>query len=432
LQHKTQKLNILIVDDELPCRFATKHMLRSEHHFFEAADRESCLQILGKHKIDIVILDLLIPGVQGFELLDLIKQQFQETKVIILTSEYDIQKAVEAIQKKADDYIVKGAAENLLNASVEKIGEHQIKMRRIEGMIQELRALGEDIFIPEHPRYTACFELAKKAAQRDLSILIQGETGTGKEILTRYIRHTVKPEAPIISINCAAVPETLIEAELFGTEAHSYTDARQKKGKLELAHNGILFLDEIGTMPLSMQQKLLRALETRTITRVGSEQEIPCNFLLISATNENLEEASKSGKFRNDLFYRINDVTISLPSLREVPELIEPFVQHFLKYFNKKYHETVTLDANDYLYLATKIDGNIRSLKKEIQSMVALNQHPPKKSIPNTSLSLKDTLAFIETAMIQSTLEKTSHNISKTAEQLGLKRTTLIEKLKRT
>lgn len=434
MKKKYSTYNILLVDDEITSRFATKSILSPNYQIHEAENKYECFEVLKKKNIHIVLLDLMIPGIIGFELLEKIKTRHPQTKVIILTSEYDVKKAVNAIQKNADDYIVKEAAKETLNTSIEKTLSILATERKVESLLTEAQAEDSEFIIPNHPKYRDIYNLAEKAAKKNLNILIQGKTGTGKDVLTRYIRKKTKPNAPIISVNCGAIPESLAEAELFGTEATAYTGAKERKGKLELANGGILFLDEIGNMPLNIQQKLLLALESKTITRIGSEQEITTDFLLISATNTDLEKDIETGKFREDLYYRIKDLAITIPSLEDVPEVIPELIRHFVRRYNTQYGENFTPSIDFYAYIATKVKGNIRSLKKEIQTIIALGELPKTlnhKPISKTNFSLKTQLENIEQSLIIDALESSKNIISKAAQNLGLKRTTLTEKIKK-
>jgi DNA-binding NtrC family response regulator len=426
-----QKLHILLVDDEKTSRFSTKHILGNRYKIDEAETREECFEKLKKQNINLVILDLMMPDVAGFELLEKIKSLYPNCNVIILTSEYDIEKAVQAIQKGADDYIVKEAAKKTLPHRIEQILSSTVSKQNLEGLRSETQLNESDFFIPDHPRYQACYQLALKAASKNLRLLIQGETGVGKDILVRYIRHHICPNAPIISLNCGAIPESLAEAELFGTTAHAFTDAKEQKGKLELADGGILFLDEVGNMPLSIQKKLLRVLETQTVSRIGSHIEIPTHFLVISATNANLEADIQAGHFREDLYFRLKDVIIELPSLREVPEAIPQFIDYFLQKFNAHYGESFKATPEFYAHLNTNLSGNIRALKKEIQTIVALGEIPNPPQIMRSQETFSNQVHHFEMTLIQKALQDHKNNISQAAEALGLKRTTLIEKIKK-
>ncbi|MFA5880143.1 MAG: sigma-54 dependent transcriptional regulator [Candidatus Margulisiibacteriota bacterium] len=423
-------IKILTVDDNKESLFVTKHLLKPYYTIFEATTKKECLEILQKENIQLVVLDLLMPDVHQFELLEIIKSEFQ-IPVIMLTSAVDIQKAVKAIQRGADDYIIKEQAEDQLLISISKI----IKQKQLDFSVQAyqetLKLSSDDILILKHPAYQKCYELALNAIDCGLNVLILGETGTGKDILARYIHQKLKPNQPYIPINCGSICSGLAESELFGHEKGAFTDAyTQKIGKLELANNGILFLDEIGNMPLPIQAQLLRILEDKQLMRVGSSKIIEVDFSLISATNINLVKAIEKKEFRSDLYYRINQAEVYLPSINQFPEVILELASYFIDKFNHKYQKKFQL-SNDYAnYLTSKNwQGNIRELKNEIQLKIALIDKQPLQNLLEP-FQLPNYLRTIEKAYLEKTLGVYQGNISKTALFLGIKRTTLINKMK--
>ena len=429
----TPMYNVLIVDDDELSRYATRRILKDRFHLFEAESKADCMKVLQKKQVHVVVLDLLMPHVDGFELLEWIKAQYPDIAVVILTGVVDVKKSVAALKLKASDYILKDDAALLLLESVMGCCEQFDHRIRFEGLKYESEQRARDCFIPDHPAYTTVFSRALKAANRELSVLITGETGTGKDVLARHVRQLVCPNGPFICVNCGAIPESLAEAELFGYEKNAFNDAPKRLGKLELSNNGVLFLDEIGTMPLAIQQKFLRALENRTIMRIGSEKEIDLNFLLVCATNVDLEAEVAAGRFREDLFYRIRDVQVQMPSLRDVPEVIDQFVDYFVAMFNAKYGESFQATPDVYAHFHTNMTGNVRHIKKEIQTMVALNEGPTKRLLETVvdAQTLDEKLAAIERQWIASELAVHKSNISATARALGVKRSTLFERMKK-
>jgi len=286
-----------------------------------------------------------------------------------------------------------------------------------------------DIFIPKNTMYEQIFDQSLKASNAGLNILIQGDTGTGKDVLTKYIHRQLKPSSNLIIVNCGAICSSLAESELFGHVKGSFTDAREDKiGKIEAAHNGILFLDEIGNMPLNIQQLLLRVIEDKKIIKIGSNKEIKVNFLLITATNENLVKAVEDGRFRQDLYYRIAQFPIKLPNLIGNPKSIQQFAKYFLDLFHKKYAVTnltvsdFTKQFKDYIW-----PGNIRELKNKIQIMVSLGK---QKNFLIEDIKPKANISDYK-KLIKDTLRSNNYNISKTARYLGIKRTTLIYKMQK-
>lgn len=437
------KKNILIIDDEKESRFVTKYLLKNTYQIIEAGNKVDSLTQLESHAIQAVILDLLMPDVVEFELLTEIKSRFPGVPVIMLTSFAQIQKAVQAIKLGADDYIVKETAENTLSKSLELLFLNQKLRHDIQAYQEEFKTLFTDIYVPNHPAYQKTFQMACHALDAGLNLLVLGETGTGKDVLARYVHQKLKPKSPLISLNCGAICSTLAESELFGYEKGAFTDAKETKiGKFELAHEGILFLDEIGNMSLSIQGQLLRIIEDKKLVRVGGNKEIPVDFLLITATNKNLSNAISKGEFRQDLFYRVNQVSVEMPSLSQYPQVIQEFALFFIEKFNQKYQTDFKLTPYFSEYLTNKPwPGNIRELQNEIQMKVAFHQkgvvwdHPPVSPAsnippsPSTPFNLSENLKLIEKEYIQKALKKNKMNISKSAKQLGLNRTTLIRKL---
>ncbi len=251
--------------------------------------------------------------------------------MVIFTYITDIQTVVEAMKVGADDYVTKEKAAKLLISIVEK----HIMRKKVKNEFSDNES--SDIFIPDHPEYIKVFDIALSFAQNGLDFLIQADTGTGKSVMVQYIYKKLALKGPLVDINCGSIPEHLAESELFGHSQGSFTGANKNRvGKFELAHDGILFLDEIGNMPITLQQKILKAIEEKKISRVGSNKEININFLLISATNKDLHKEVENQALRKDLYYRISTPTITLPALEDYPEVIPDFINFFIKKYNKE------------------------------------------------------------------------------------------------
>src|SRR5271155_3479320 len=325
---------ILIVDDEPAARYGLRRALEAKYRVVEADSTETARGALKTEQPDLVLLDVVLPGQSGLEFLRWMRESGSELPVLMVSALDTARKAVEALQLGAADYLVKGFELDELRQRVANL----LKLSSLERENDSLRRrlITEGQFGPmlgASKEMRRAFEMADRVAQTDSTVLILGESGTGKDLLAQEI-HARSPRAgkPYIAVNCAALPETLIESELFGYERGAFTGAmQQKKGRFELASGGTIFLDEIGDMNPGTQAKVLRVLENRTIERLGGTQSFPVDVRVISATHRNLPEEIRTGKFREDLFYRLRVVTIDLPPLRahkeDIPVLAEAFLQ---------------------------------------------------------------------------------------------------------
>jgi len=295
-----------------------------------------------------------------------------------------------------------------------------------------------NIFVPKVQTYQDIYEMATLAVQGDISLVILGETGVGKGTLVSYIHQKLLPKKPLITVNCGAICSSLAEAELFGSELGAFTGSTEtRKGKLELANDGILFLDEVGNLSPDIQNKLLCAIESKTIMRVGGTKELQLNFKLITATNTNLEEAVKAGQFRADLYYRIKQFSLELPPIRKNPKLIQTFAAHYITIYNKKYNCNFnTTDAFQNHIMTSPWHGNLRELKNEIKMRVWL--HSQKRNNDDIVINLyrkakntiNDEINDIEAYKIKNAIS-THSNISAAARALNIHRSTLQGKLKK-
>src|SRR5215469_3853315 len=448
-------LSILIIDDEphLPHQFA-RYLRKNGYEVTTASDGERGLQELNRNNIDLVLLDLRLPKIGGLEVLKQIRQLDQELPIIILTAYGDVQSAVDAMKLGASHYLLKGFNLDELLLVVQRALEASAMYREL----RELRRERSDNYhfnyiIGHSERMREVFDLVARVARRDTaSVLITGESGTGKEVVARAI-HDQGPRAlgPFHPLNCAAIASNLLESELFGYEQYAFTDAkRQKRGLLELADGGTLFLDEIGEMPLDMQAKLLRVLETRSFFRLGGSREVKINVRVLAATNRDLKEALKDGSFRSDLFYRLKILQIALPPLRERPGDILLFASRFIEDFNKSLGRNVrqiALEAQKLL-LAYNWPGNVRELKNVLERAMILSNsdellpmHFPHEIVgfvqgsnvnridpwkqwldmrPMLPASLEEINARVEQYFIRWALETAKHNRTRAAQLLGL------------
>jgi DNA-binding NtrC family response regulator len=448
-------LSILIIDDEpyLPHQFA-RYLKKHGYEVYTAPDGEVGLQELQKNDIDLVLLDLRLPRMEGLEVLHQIRKIDQDLPVVILTAYGNVASAVAAMKLGAADYLLKGFDLDELLLVVQRALDTSAMSREL----RQLRRERSDNYHFSHiigysERMRKVFDLVARVARNDMaSVLIMGESGTGKEVVARAIHEqSARASGPFHPLNCAAIASNLLESELFGYEQYAFTDAKkQKRGLLELAEGGTLFLDEIGEMPLDMQAKLLRVLETRSFYRLGGSKEVKINVRVIAATNRNLEQAMKEGSFRPDLYYRLAVLPITLPPLRERPGDILLFASRFVEDFNKSLGRSVRRIAPEAqrLLLAYNWPGNVRELKNVIERAMILSNsdellpsHLPQEIVgsadvenassldpweqwlnlrPQGPVSLDAVHERVERHFIRWALETAKHNRTRAAELLGL------------
>ncbi len=447
-----KKLNILIVEDGRSQREMLRDFLISEgHNVREAENGEDAIKtVLGSH-FDLILLDYKMPGMDGMDVLKEVKRINHEIDVVIITAYGTIETAVEAIKVGAIDYITKPVELEELLLIVDRVAERRGLIRENELLKQELGKKGitaEKIIYKSAPM-VELINMASRVAASRASVLIQGESGTGKELLARLI-HQLSPRSdkPIIVVNCGALQENLLESELFGHEKGAYTGAGSRRiGRFEEADGGTLFLDEIGELSPAIQVKLLRFLQEREISRLGSNASIPVDVRIISATNRDLAVEVKEGVFREDLFYRLKVVTMALPPLRERKEDLPALIDHYLDKFareNGKSMQGITAEARDML-LKYDYPGNVRELVNIMERAVVIarddyitvNDLPFKSdsfidtSMKKTPGSLRDSLENLEKRLIGEAMDKASDNQTKAAEMLGMSERMLRYKLKK-
>ena len=437
-------IKILIVDDELIMRESLAGWLERDGHVVKtAASGEEALEKIHEAHFDILLVDIKMEGISGLDVLRKVKESDPDAEVVMITAYGSIPSAIEAMKDGAFDYMLKPFDPNELGVLIEKIIQHQEQAReniylkeqykertRFESMIGQSKPMQE------------IFDLICDVAPMDSTVLITGETGTGKGLAAKAIHtNSSRRNGPFVTVNCGAIPEHLMESELFGHQKGAFTDAKEtKKGRLELAHGGTLFLDEIGEISMRMQIDLLRVLEDRVFYRVGGTQPIEADFRVIAATNRDLETAIKSGDFREDLFYRLNVISFTMPSLSQRKEDIPLLAEHFLYRFSQETNkpiDSISREAMDEMMIYDW-PGNIRELENAIERAVVVGRqreilpenlpifcHEPAPAI--RAHSLKE----VEKAHIERILNENQWNIARCAKILRIDRSTLYSKIKR-
>ena len=444
-------MKILIVDDEINIRMTLKDILEDEgYETCVAGTGEKAIKIASKENIDMIILDVKLPGIDGIETFTKIHQDKPELDVLMISGHSDISTAVSAVKIGAYDFLEKPLSMIKILTAVRNIKEKQSLKNKV---VQEENAQYEkNKLIGESSQIKNVLSLIDKVAPTDSKVLIRGESGTGKELVAFAIHHnSTRNRKPFIKFNSAAIPSSLVESELFGHEKGAFTGADTKKlGKLEQANNGTLFLDEIGDMDLSVQAKILRVIQEGTFERVGGNQTINIDVRLIAATHKDLEGMVQKGTFRNDLFYRLNVVPISIPSLREREGDIEILTEHFLEYYSQEFNtqkKTMLPSAMENL-TRYSLPGNVRELKNIIERLCILvtkdfitkDDIAPHLLLKNADLgsddlkiegkSFKEVKFNFEKKFLQQQLKQYHWNISLIAKKLGIQQPNLSRKIK--
>jgi DNA-binding NtrC family response regulator len=438
-----KKAKVLVVDDEAIIRDSLRDWLNDAgYEVFTAENGPQALQAIQREGLKIVIADLVMPGMDGIELMKQAKQVSPDIEVIIITAYGSIPTAITAVREGAYDYIQKPFCPERTEILIAKLLERQQLIEENLSLHQKLeeRYRFENI-IAKSSRMQQVIAAIKVVAASNATVLITGETGTGKELVARAIHsQSQRRGKPFIAVSCAALPETLLESELFGHEKGAFTGAyAQKKGKFEIANRGTLFLDEIGEMSANIQVHLLRVLEDKEFTRVGGNEPIKVDVRVISATNRDMKEAVAKGQFREDLYYRLNVVNIELPPLRERREDIPLLTQHFLKKFaleNNKEINGFSPEATDFL-LRYDWPGNVRELENAIERAVILARKPvieiddlPQQTLAGRPIPVGKNLRQVEKNHIINVLAQTKGNYTEAAKALGISRMTLYNKAK--
>ncbi len=422
-----KNLNILIVDDDPSLRNMLSIVLKKEGYIiFSAENGKTAIKLLKKNHIDLIISDIKMPDISGIDLLQKVKTINQELPFILITAFSSTNDAIEAMKLGADDYITKPFNLDELKIIINKsIYKKNIEQENIDLKLELSKHSSFEKIVGSAPQMLKIFELIKTIAKTDSTVLIEGESGTGKELIANAIHtQSLRNTKEFISINCGAIPDSLLESELFGHEKGAFTDAfKEKKGLFEYADKSTLFLDEIGEMPQQMQVKLLRAIQERKIRRVGSNKEIDIDVRIIASTNKDLKEEMKTNNFRSDLFFRLNVISITVPSLSSRKDDIPALMSHFLKTFNEKFNKNILGFNKDVInmFLNYSWPGNIRELENYIERTVALEQSSSitKSTLPDEliySIPEKTILSQDLTELLNKEFDFTEYidNISKT------------------
>jgi len=371
--------SLLVVDDEaLTLRTISRALREEGYEVFLASSGEEALELYAQEKPDLALLDVVLPGIDGIEVLRQIKKQNPAAIVLMMSAYHQVERAVEAMKLGAYDFLIKPFHLADLSNTIRRATETLALRVRLTESVQMAKGRYDlALAVTHNEQMNAMLEMARKAGEADkTTILIQGESGTGKEVLAKAIHyHSPRAQGQMLELNCAAIPDTLLESELFGYEPGAFTDARRRKeGLLERANHGTLFLDEIGDMSTSTQAKLLRVLEEGSFTRLGGTRPISVDVRIIAATNKDLKASIAEGKFREDLFYRLNVVPLTIPPLRERTEDIVPLALDILQRFNRELKKNFTGFTPAAAELLNKYPwpGNIRELKNVIERTMIL------------------------------------------------------------
>lgn len=451
------KPTILVVDDELSVRKSLSVLLKRIGTVITASTGEETLKLLARENIDLVLLDIRLPKMSGMDVLKEIKKIRENVMVIMITAVKDTRTAVDSMKFGAYDYITKPFDIAELRALTKKALEKSALIRENLFLQSEISSINKyDELIGESAKMKRVFKLIDEAAASTGAVIIQGESGTGKELVARAIHYqSDRGKRPFVVINCAGIPENLLESELFGHESGAFTGAMERKeGKFEGANGGSIFLDEICSMPLSLQAKMLRVLQekrdgSKEIERVGSSKPISVDVRVISATNKNIEKAVAEGKFREDLYYRLNVLPINMPPLRERKEDIPLLADYFLEKYNSKLNKNIRGISEEAIKVMEEYawHGNVRELKNIMERIVTLKQEgcvavedlPLEITVSRSSLSkMRSDLDFsivaakdqIEKQLIKKALKETGGNQIKASRLLGIHRNTLLGKIR--
>ena len=442
-----EKRKVLIVDDEAGVRESVRMVLKEQYDAVMASSGEEALETLAQLRPDLVLLDVLMPGIDGLVVLERIKEQDPRVPVLMLTATKTVKTAVTAMKLGAFDYVTKPFDVEELLIIVERATRDAARDAELESLRWEVgRRYSPDNIVGHSPRMQKIFRTIGMVAPLKTTVLVTGESGTGKELIAKAVHYqSPRADKPLVVLNCAAIPENLLESELFGHERGSFTDAVTKKlGQFELADQGTIFLDEVGELAPALQAKLLRVIEQGEFIRVGGKQSIRVDVRIIAATNRDLEQAMREGTFRSDLYYRLNVVSLHLPPLRERPEDLPLLIKHFITTksvqlgIREKHLSPEAVDA----LLRYHWPGNVREIENVIERVLVLSDHDPigvddlpeevrigrvetssiQQQVLRREKSLTDAVDDFEREIIRAALQHVEFNQTRAADLLGTTR----------
>lgn len=458
-QTHSSKPLVLVADDEPSMRSNIMELLAEEGlDFLEAENGTRALEMANEHQPEIVLVDIKMPGMNGIEVLKAIKKLYPEISVIVFTAFGSNERPIEAMKLGAFDYIEKPFDIEEFLLIIRRALDHHSLVREVRTLRSKVHsednnessAPTKDRLIGSSGKMQEILKIIGKVAPTDTTVLLQGESGTGKELIANAIqRHSNRSEFPFIKVNCGALPEPLLESELFGHEKGAFTGAvKTRLGRFELADKGTIFLDEVNTLPQSTQVKLLRILQNLTFEKVGGETTQKVDVRIVAATNKNLEELVKTGEFREDLYYRLNVLHITVPSLREHPEDIPQLTEHFLKKYRGDHNIMISKEAMNQL-MNYHWPGNVRELENVIQravvmtmgdiitkndlpfSMTTISESVTESYLDEDKLPFKNIIQRVEKDLIIEALNRTDGNQTMAAELLDINRRLLYSKIKK-
>jgi DNA-binding NtrC family response regulator len=441
-----RRKTLLVVDSDEEMRESMTAALRRDYRVLRAATGEAAFQMMQKEDVDLMLLEVHLRGISGFEVLKIVRENYPYVEIIVISKAKELDTAIEAMRHGAYHYISKDFDIESIRTLFANAAERQDLNRDVTRLKEEVAEQNDREFVVGPSRSTrSVVELVQKVAKISATVLVLGESGTGKELLARLIhRESGRPSAPFVAVNLAAIPKELVESALFGHEKGAFTGAiRQQLGKFELAAGGTLFLDEIGDLKYELQAKLLRAIQEEEIERVGGTHPIKTDLRLIAATNVDLEKAVKDGRFREDLYYRLNVIPIRMPALRDRLEDLPELARFFLRRYNIKFRKNIQGIAESTLDILSSYwwPGNIRELENLIERLVAVSDkdwitdedlpyelHVAKldtQDQASTENLLERALSTFERNFIVRALEKSSWNVTATSRALGIPLSTL-------
>ena len=439
-----RRKTLLIVDDEELVRDSLASALRADYRILRAASGEGALQLMEREAVDLMVLDVTLPGISGFDVLKITRENYPAIEVIVVSETQQLDTAIEAMRHGAYHYLSKHHGWEGVKATAANASERQDLRRDVLRLSSEVAEQSREFIVGPSRNTREVLEIIRKVAKLPATVLILGESGTGKELAARLIhRDSANPQAPFVAVNLAAIPRDLVESTLFGHEKGAFTGAvRQQIGKFELAAGGTLFLDEIGDMRHDIQAKLLRALQENEIERVGGAHPIKTDFRLIAATNVDLEKAVREGTFRGDLYYRLNVIPMRMPALRDRIEDLPDLARFFLRRYGLKFRKQISGIADTTLDILGGYwwPGNIRELENLIERLVAVSEkewitdedlpyefHVAQLDVQNSGSDnlLERATSTFERNFIMRALEKANWNVTATARSLGIPLSTL-------